>query len=58
MEVMELENARLEEEMQNVEPHVFSTEFEQKMEEVMQIQKKINKFFRSIAIFVMIAVIM
>lgn len=36
----EEEERRLEEEMKNAEPHVFSEEFERKMEEIMRVQKR------------------
>lgn len=37
MEAWELENARLEEEMKECEPHVFSDEFERKMDELFEV---------------------
>lgn len=43
MEAMELENAKLEEEMRECEPHVFSASFESRMEEVMRVQKRKSK---------------
>lgn len=43
MEAMELENAKLEEEMRECEPHVFSASFESRMEEVMRVQKRRSK---------------
>lgn len=43
-EAMRLDQARLEEEMKNCEPHVFSEEFERQMEEMMQVQKRKSRF--------------
>lgn len=43
-EAMRLDQERLEEEMKNCEPHVFSEEFERQMEEMMQVQKRKSRF--------------
>lgn len=43
-EAMRLDQARLEEEMKNCEPHIFSEEFERQMEEMMQVQKRKSRF--------------
>lgn len=40
VEAMKLEEARIEEEMKSVPEHVFSESFEQKMEDVLQVQKR------------------
>lgn len=43
VKMMELEDRLLEEEMKHAEPHVFSAEFERKMEEVMRVQTRVCK---------------
>lgn len=43
MEAMELDNARLEEEMQHCEPHVFSPEFERRMENLLVVRRSRDK---------------
>lgn len=40
IEAMKLDNARMEEELQREEPHEFSPEFEQQMEELMQVARR------------------
>lgn len=40
VEAMKLDDARLEEEMQGLEPHVFSESFEKRMEKLMQEQRR------------------
>jgi hypothetical protein len=41
--MMELEDELLMEEMKHAQPHVFSKEFEQKMQEVMRVQARVSK---------------
>lgn len=48
MEAMELDDARLEEEMKHCEPHVFSYAFEEKMQELMKVQKRKSKAYAGI----------
>lgn len=43
VQMMELEDRILEEEMKHAKPHVFSAEFERKMEEVMRVQTRVCK---------------
>ncbi|MBQ8815900.1 MAG: DUF4367 domain-containing protein [Lachnospiraceae bacterium] len=43
-EAMRLDEARLEEEMRNVEPHIFSEAFEKQMEELFETHKKKRKY--------------
>lgn len=43
VQMMELEEKLLAEEMKDAQPHVFSREFEQKMQEVMRVQERVNK---------------
>lgn len=43
VQMMELEEKLLAEEMKDAQPHVFSNEFEQKMQEVMRVQERVNK---------------
>lgn len=60
MEAMELDDARLEEEMKNYEPHVFSAEFESRMEELFKVQERKSKrrnALRFIAAAVIIALL-
>ncbi len=61
MEAMKLDDARLEEEMKNSEPHVFSESFEKRMEELIQAQKRkrkrssfIRRFAASAAVVVLL----
>ena len=43
VQMMDLEEKLLMEEMKHVQPHVFSKEFEQKMQEVMRVQARVSK---------------
>ena len=43
VQMMELEDMLLMEEMKHAQPHVFSKEFEQKMQEVMRVQARVSK---------------
>lgn len=43
MEAMKLDNARLEEEMQHCEPHIFSPEFERRMENLLVVRRSRDK---------------
>ena len=43
VQMMELEEKLLTEEMKDAQPHVFSREFEQKMQEVMRVQARVSK---------------
>ncbi|MBR4060729.1 MAG: hypothetical protein IKK03_12925 [Lachnospiraceae bacterium] len=57
VEAMKLDNARLEKELQHSELHVFSPDFERRMERLIKIQRsksKIQKCFRYIAAAVMV----
>lgn len=60
IEAMKLDNARLEEEIKHCEPHIFSEEFEQRMEELLTVHKRKSKFqtcFRFIAAAVLVALL-
>ena len=57
VEAMKLDNARLEKELQHCEPHVFSSDFERRMEKLIKTQRskgKIRNCFRYIAAAVMV----
>lgn len=57
VEAMKLDNASLEEELQHCEPHVFSPDFERRMEKLIKTQRskgKIRNCFRYIAATVMV----
>ena len=57
VEAMKLDNARLEEEMKHCEPHVFSEDFERRMEKLLTVHRRKNKFrtcFRYIAAAVLV----
>ncbi len=57
IEAIKLDDARLEDEMKNTEPHVFSESFEKRMEEVMKMQKRKSRaysFSRSVAVIVLL----
>ena len=57
VETMKLDNARLEKELQHCEPHVFSPDFERRMEKLIKTQRskgKIRNCFRYIAAAVMV----
>ena len=57
VEAMKLDNARLEKELQHCELHVFSPDFERRMERLIKIQRskgKIRNCFRYIAAVVMV----
>ena len=57
VEAMKLDNARLEKELQHCESHVFSPDFERRMERLIKIQRskgKIRNCFRYIAAAVMV----
>ena len=57
VEAMKLDNARLEKELQHCEPHVFSPDFERRMEKLIKAQRskgKIRNCFRYIAAAVMV----
>ena len=43
VKMMDLEEKLLMEEMKDAQPHVFSNEFERKMQEVMRVQARVNK---------------
>lgn len=60
LRVMEQEDAELEEEMKQFEPHVFSESFEKKMEEVMRVQARKSKrssIIRYVAVAVVVALL-
>lgn len=67
LEVWEKEDARLEEEMKHCEPHVFSQEFEQKMDELLNAQgrdkapygfrRRLTPFLKVVAVIVAICVV-
>lgn len=57
VEAMKLDNARLEEELQHYEPHVFSPDFERRMEKLMKVQRskgRIRTCFRYVAAAVLV----